>query len=153
MNRIRLSELNKDHLKNIVVWRVIPDSLEEADAELEPAELDADGEIGAKNEEVWCACSARFSNGTVHEGVAMCRGDSSDGPLLWSIWNGMRAVPLLLPPAPPAVLKVDGPERFAVEFGLMVGEVFPIEFAVIPQFETKPTKRKVILNIGGSTCP
>lgn len=124
-------------------------TLEDEDASLEPAYLNAKGEISADNEEVWCICSAKFSNGTTHKASSMCRGDSDEGPLLWSIWNGEKDVSLLLPPAPPPVLKVEGPEPFAAEFGLIISDVFPIEFSVIPAFEISPIKRKINLTING----
>lgn len=149
MNRITLSELTYDLLGKTNAWRVIMDTLEDEDASLEPAYLNAKGEIDADNEEVWCICSAKFSNGTTYKASSMCRGDSDEGPLLWSIWNGEKDVSLLLPPVPPPVLKVEGPEPFAAEFGLNTSEVFPIEFNVIPVFETSPTQRKVILTPNG----
>lgn len=145
MKRIYLSELSYDHLEEINAWRVIMDSLDDDDASLVPAFFNANGEITAQNEEVWCLCTATFHNGTTHNACAMCRGDSNDGPLLWTFWNGERDVSLQLPPSPPPVLKVDGPIPFAKAFGWEVSDVFPIQLEVVPKFEEYPAERKILL--------
>lgn len=151
MKRVKLSELNYDHFEEAGAWRVIPETLEEVDASLEPALLNSRGEVTRENEEVWCLCQASFSNGSAHRAAAMCRGDSGQGPLLWTIWNGVKDVSLQLPPAPPPVLKVDGPEPFCASFDLNIADVFPIRLVVIPRFEQKPNLRKVMLDTTGVT--
>lgn len=149
MNRVTLSTLTYEHLNEVNAWKVRMDTLEDDDVILEPAQFNASGELNKSNEEVWCLCSAKFSNGTTHQAAAMCRGDADEGPLLWSVWNGEKDISLQLPPSPPPVLKVDGPEPFAAAFGLELNEVFPIEFNVVPRFESEPCIRKVILSAQG----
>jgi hypothetical protein len=149
MKNITLGTLTYDHLNKVNAWQVKMDTLEDYDAELEPPQFNVSGEISVLNKEVWCLCSAKFSNGTTHQAAAMCRGDSDEGPLLWSIWNGEKDLSLQLPPSPPPVLKVDGPEPFSAAFGLEVNEVFPIELSVVARFEAEPSIRKVILSPQG----
>ena len=79
----------------------------------------------------------------------MCRGDSDEGPLLESVWNGEKDVRVLLPPAPPLVLAKSGPQVFAAEFGLSVKQVFPMRFHVVPRFATPPEGRAVTLDVSG----
>lgn len=150
MGRLKLSTLTYEDFEITNAWKVMMETINEDDVSLEPALVNSNGYISKKNEEVWCLCLAIFSNGLKYKATGMCRGDSSEGPLLWSIWNGLKDIPLILPPAPPFILKFDGPESFSKEFGLDISKVFPIEFNVIPHFETKPSKRIVILDTDGA---
>lgn len=110
---------------------------------LSPVEFDANGRIPASVGETWCLSKVLFSGGATHAGCAMCRGDSDTGPLAWSVWNGNRFVPLIMPPAPGSVLKKLGPERFSAVFHLDVSAVFPLKLIVLPKFVVPPEEREI----------
>ena len=97
--KINLSQLTNEHFYRCDSWRVVGDSLQDEDVALEPALKTPDGLITAINGEVWCFCKAIFSNGDEHIASALCRGDSDDGPLLCSVWNGKEDVPIFVPPS------------------------------------------------------
>lgn len=148
--KINLSQLTNEHFYKCDSWIVLEDSLqEEEDVSLEPAIKTPDGLIGATNGEVWCFCKAIFSNGDEHIGSALCRGDSDDGPLVCSVWNGKEDVPIFVPPAPEFVLEKDGPDIFCGKFGKQIQDVFPIIVEVIPCFENKPNTRRVMIYSDG----
>ena len=144
-----LYQLTYDELKQHTAWVAVGDYAEMEDPELSPVEFDAEGRIPGNVGEVWCLCAAVFFDGSEHLAIAMCRGDSADGPLLWSVWNGDKDVPLLLPPTPPFVLARQGPEVFATKFGTNVANVFPLTIEVVPRFAVKPEIRTVKLGISG----
>ncbi len=145
---IYLSELTNEHLIKCDSWKVFEESLDEEDVILEPAIKTQDGLVAASNREVWCFCKAIFANGDEHFASAMCRGDSDDGPLLCSVWNGKVDVRILVPAAPSFVLEKEGPIFFCKEFGKEIEDVFPIIFNVIPLFETNPTIRWIKIDSG-----
>lgn len=145
----KLSQLKNEDLINYNAWETVVESLDDEDISLVPVDLDKNGRISATLGEVWCLCRAIFKNGNENLASAMCRADSSDGPLLHSIWNGRENIRLILPPAPPFVLAKEGPEIFAKKFNLTVNDIFPIVFEVIPRFVTEPEVRKVKLDITG----
>jgi hypothetical protein len=143
-----LGQITDDDFRQHPAWAVVG-GYEAEDLELSPVEFDSNGRIPSSVGEVWCLCTAVFANGSEYLASAMCRGDSSEGPLLWEVSNGKRAVPLLLPPAPPFVLDREGPTVFAAQFGLSVNDVFPLTLKVVPCFATKPEKRSVKLGTSG----
>jgi len=143
-----LSQLTDDDLARKLAW-VVVGGYEAEELELSPAELDSKGRIPGNIGEVWCLCTAVFANETEHTACAMCRGDSEDGPLLWSVSNGKESVPLLLPPAPPFVLAREGPEVFAAKFGMRLKDVFPLTVQVVPRFAVEPETRIVKLGTSG----
>lgn len=144
-----LSRLTYDHLTDSPAWRAIGDYANADDQTLEAIRYAGCRPIPASVQEVWCLCIAKFANGSEHSACAMCRGDSADGPLAWSVWNGEEDVPVIVPPAPPPVLEIDGPGVFASRFALSVQEVFPIVFEVVPRFVVRPEKRAAILDVAG----
>jgi hypothetical protein len=147
--KIRLSQLTNEYLKTNSAWETIVETIDEEDVQLTPVEFDQKGRIPIHLGEVWCLCRAIFANETEYIASAMCRGDSSDGPLLWSVWNGSEDVRLMLPPAPSFVLEKEGPECFANKFNLSIKDVFPILFEVIPRFESAPEIRRIKLGFSG----
>ena len=150
MNKIKtLSQLSYDDFKNNPAWESIGDYTEDEDTQLAPVKFDEEGRIPKYLKEVWCLCITVFANKTEHMSTAMCRGDSSDGPLLWSVWNGCEYVPLLLPPAPPHVLAKKGPDFFSNKFNLKKEEVFPLTIKVVPHFASSPEIRSIKLEISG----
>jgi hypothetical protein len=144
-----LSQLQNEDLKKYIAWETVVESIDDDDISLMPADLDKDGRIPESLGEVWCLCRAIFKNGSEYIASAMCRGDSSDGPLLYSVWNGNENIRLILPPAPPFVLEKEGPESFAKKFNLNINDIFPIIFEVVPRFVTKPEIRRLKLDISG----
>jgi len=144
-----ISQLNNDDLIKYKAWETVTETIDDEEVMLTPAVLRSDGKIPASCGEVWCLCKATFANKSEHIALALCRGDANEGPLLWTVWNGEKDVSLMFPPAPQFVLDVEGPEGFAESFSLQTEDVFPIDFEVIPRFETPKAVRKVILNISG----
>ena len=144
-----LSRLTYDDFARSPAWRAVGDYANDEDKTLEPVTLGSAGVIPEHVEEVWCLCVATFADGSEHQACAMCRGDSADGPLVWSVWNGEKDVPVILPPAPPDVLKLDGPDAFAAGFGLSLEEVFPVRLKVVPTFASEPSMRRVVLDSSG----
>ena len=132
-----LGQLTEDDLVRHVAW-VVVGGYEAEYLELSPVQLDSTGRIPGNTGEVWCLCTAVFANETEHVACAMCRGDSADGPLLWSVSNGKESVPLLLPPAPDFVLAREGPEAFAEKFGMRLEDVFPLTIRAVPRFVVEP---------------
>jgi len=147
--RKTLSQLSYGDFKKSPVWLAVGDFANDDDAFLEPAQLDGEGRVPSGTKEVWCLCRATFSNGVEHLAAAMCRGDSCDGPLLWTVWNGSEDIPLYVPPAPPPVIQKRGPRVFAERFGLGLLDVFPITIDVVARFEEWPEKRSVKVDIEG----
>lgn len=143
-----LSQLTDDDLKQHPAW-VVVGGYEAEDLELSPVEFDSNGRIPSNVGEVWCLCTATFANGNQYMASAMCRGDCTEGPLLWEVSNGKQTVPLLLPPAPPFVLDQEGPEAFSTQFDLSVDDVFPLIIEVAPRFAIEPEKRSVKLGTSG----
>ena len=150
MELIKLSELNDDLLQKFDSWRVLEETYDYEDVSLSPAYKNNNGEISNKNGEVWCLSKAIFANGEEHKASSMCRGDSNQGPLLWSVWNNTKRINLLLPPAPDFVLKKEGPIKFCAEFNKPPGEVFPIRFEIIPKFQIEPNLRIVAIYQDGT---
>jgi hypothetical protein len=58
-------------------------------------------------------------------------------------------VPLIVPPAPPQVLELDGPAVFARAFGKCIEAVFPLEIKLTVEFEMEPRRRSVIIGSEG----
>jgi len=85
-----------------------------------------------------------FACGEENLASGVCRGDSSDGPLLLSVFNGVEDVTLIKPPAPDFVLQAQGPEQFSKRFDKKPNEVFPLTIKVIPQFQ-KSRKTDMLL--------
>jgi hypothetical protein len=141
--------LTYDDLKEIPAWVAVGDYAQVEDAELEPVEFDEDGTVPARIGEVWCLCNAVFADGSEHLASAMCRGDSSDGPLLWTVWNGTEDVPLFLPPAPPPVLAKRGPEAFSAKFNADMHAVFPLKITAVARFAVSPEERSVRVDVAG----
>ena len=144
-----LSKLTYDDLKSFPAWAAMGNYAEDEDATLEPVQLDSEGRIPSDLEEIWCLCTACFADGSERLAAAMCRADSSDGPLLWSVWNGADDVPLFLPPTPPSVLSKKGPDVFAASFGMKTSDVFPVRMKVVARFATAPEERSVDLSVAG----
>jgi hypothetical protein len=144
----RLSELNIGSFANNDSWMIAEESIEDNDVLLKPA-YKIKGRVSKKNGEVWCLSKALFSNGEIYSASSMCRGDSDQGPLLWSVWNGEKYVALIVPPAPDFVLESEGPIAFCNEFARNPEDVFPISFEVVPLFEIEPHKRSLLIGIKG----
>jgi hypothetical protein len=142
-----LGKLFYEQLEKIPAWRVIPETIDEVDVELEPATFDNVGLIETMNGEVWCLCKATFSNGDEHKASAMYRGDANEGPFFLSVFNGSEGIPLIMPPAPTFVLGTEFPEAFCKKFNKAIQEVFPIFFSVIPKFKTEPQYRSILINL------
>lgn len=123
--------------------------IEEGDKVLVPAELTSDGAVSERVGEVWCRSTCRFANGEHHRATAMFRGDGPEGPVAWTITNDGQELPLLVPPAPLAVLKLDGPEPFSKAFGLALSDVFPLVIACDVRFATAPHERSVFVSAEG----
>ena len=153
MQQIKLAELTIPLLQEHDSWAVIPQSLDEEDALLVPAEKDESGLIPKTVGELWCRCKVTFFNKERHTAVSMCRGDADENPILWAFWNNQEFVNLLLPPAPDFVLEVEGPDNFCRQFGLPAAEIFPILFEVEPEFQTEPQKRIVLIYADGNILP
>lgn len=147
--RTTLSRLSYKDLSDSPAWAAVGDYAEAEDAELEPVRLDAQGRIPSDGEEIWCLCSAMFADASEHLATAMCRGDSSDGPLLWGVWNGAENVPLLLPPSPDFVLSKCGPRVFTEKFNSNLAAVFPLVIKVAVPFVMSPEERYAKLGVTG----
>lgn len=146
--KTRLSKLNFDHLKISPAWISVGDYANDVDKSLS-ALKDPSKPVPSIVEEVWVLCEATFADGSKHPGIAMCRGDSNLGPLLWTIWNGSENISLYLPPAPKHVIDVRGPRYFCQKFTKQEDDVFPIRIEVVPEFEIPPKKRKISLRVDG----
>ncbi len=144
-----LSQLTNEDLRRYSAWEATGDYAEDVDAKLTPVKFDDDGRVPVELEEVWCMCIATFSDGSEHMASSMCRGDSSDGPLLCTVWNGSDNVELLVPPAPPHVLEKHGPDYFSAKFNMKKGAIFPLTIKVVPRFTTKPEIRSAIFEETG----
>ena len=148
MTRTSLATLRHADLDRYAAWAVTGDVVDGAEI-LEPVTTFVNGKLPSHLGEVWCRSQCRFSDGSLHRACALYRGDSSDGPLAWSVFNGSVDVPLVLPPAPAEVLAVDGPERLASSFGRAIADVFPLEIAAACLFQTPPETRSVIIDASG----
>ena len=149
MEIIKLDELSIEKLKKIDAWKIVEESYKDYDYLITPADKTNKGEVSKRNGQVWCLSHAFFFNEEQHIACTMCRGDSKDGPLLWSVWNGNKFVTLMVPPAPDFVLEVEGPINFCKEFKRPLNKVFPIKFEAQPSFEIKPHKRIVTITADG----
>lgn len=147
IDQLKLSELTNIHLEEIKAWRVLEDTIEEEDVTLSPAYFTKEGLISKRNGMVWCLCKSIFANGEEFKGVSMCRGDSDEGPLLLSVWNGHDYIRIIMPPAPLFVLNEEGPEMFSTKFDRKLSDIFPMKFEVVLNFEIEPYKRRLVLNI------
>lgn len=148
MSTKTLGTLTYRDLDEHVAWEATGD-IADGDELLLPATLTTEGLVPASVGEVWCRSRCRFSNGSTHRACALYKGDSEDGPLVWSVFNGSVDVRLILPPAPDDILAIDGPERFAASFGLTLAEVFPVEISAECTFETPPTRRSIVVYSSG----
>ena len=117
---VKLSTVTNEDFARVPAWQVGGDVLEDEDPELVPAARSDDGKLSRSIGEVWCLADAIFSDGSRLPSIALCRGDSSDGPMLWQVWDGRQYIPLVVPPAPDFVLDVDGPIPFSGKFGRTV---------------------------------
>jgi hypothetical protein len=145
---ITLSRLSYEDLKRCNAWKTTGD-IDSEDCQLGEVVFDKDGNIPASIGEVWCLCSTIFADHSIHQATSLCRGDGADGPLLWSVWNGEVDVPILLPPAPPEVLQVQGPEVIATSFNRSISDIFPLTIVVVPQFAVAPHIRSIRLGVEG----
>lgn len=150
---MRLSELTYDDLAKVHVWAIAAGSEDDEDATLSPVSLTDSGLVPSSVGEVWCLCVARFADGSEHKATAMCRGDSSDGPLLWTVSTGAEDVSLVVPPAPDLVLSKQGPAPFASKFGRTRGQVFPLTIEAITGFTMDPRRRQVTIGADGVLEP
>jgi len=140
-----LGSLTHEDLARSPAWEATGEVVD-GDGVLVPVLLDPSGRVPTGVGEVWCRSRCRFANGGEHPACAMYRGDSEEGPLAWTVWNGDRDVPLLLPPAPPHVLALDGPEAFARAFHLSLDAVFPLTIESDCDFEEPPRRRRVLVD-------
>ncbi|HEV2480293.1 MAG TPA: hypothetical protein VGS79_11535 [Puia sp.] len=150
MAPIKLSDLSISDFRKVDAWKVIESSYEEEELRLVPADKNERGNLLRKNGEVWCLTKATFSNGAVHDAVCMSRADAAEVPLSRSVWNGEKYVPLFVPPAPGFVLKTHGPKPFSKEFNERLENVFPIDFEIVPRFETAPAIRRIVIGVKGA---
>jgi len=144
---VTLSNLTYKDFERWQAWRVIENTYQDEDISLQPARLDELGLIDKRNGEVWCLCKAVFACGEKHKASGMCRGDSSDGPFLLTISNGVEDVTLIQPPAPDFVLQAEGAEQFSKRFDKKLNEVFPLTIKVIPHFQLEPKERYVVIGL------
>lgn len=160
MEIIKLEELSTEQLMRIDAWQIVeelgegdgiitPKILEDYEGLITPADKDKDGLISRDIGGVWCLTYAIFANGDKHIACSLCEGDSDEGPICWSVWNGVDFVVLMVPPAPDFVLEVDGPDHFCSDFGKSIHDVFPLTFEVVPLFQNKPHQRKVVIQPDG----
>lgn len=145
-----LDELSNDLLAAHPVWCGTGIESDDGLQYYTPLRLTPDGLVPSSVGEVFCLSNCRFSDGTNHLACSMCRGDSPEGPLLWTVWDGEKDSRLILPPAPDFVLAQEGPEAFAAAFGLPLAAVFPAIFEVVPEFATAPRRRRVKLTHVGA---
>lgn len=125
------------------------DSWQDEDEGLVPVKFTADGRVPSNVRLAWCLAVATFADGSRHEACAACWGDSEEGPLLPTVFNGKEDVPLMVPPAPDFVLKEEGPEVFAAKFGSTVERVFPVRLEVVPRFASTPQRRHALHAVSG----
>jgi hypothetical protein len=144
-----LQTLTYEDLQRYPAWLTREDTLGEEDAVLLPVVLTADGDVPAERGIVWCLAKATFASGAAHHATAAIWPAGTEGPLLPSVWNGARFVPLFVPPAPDFVLAKDGPGAFASAFGLNVTEVFPLKLEVVPSFAIAPRSRAAVYAVEG----
>lgn len=142
---ITIADLGLDDFQRCSAWRWRGTYDDRGNEILAPVQFDTKGHIPASAGEVWCLSTVQFSGGSTHAGCAMCRGDSNVGPLAWSVWNGSRFVPLMLPPAPVRVLEKLGPEKFSSAFDMNTAAVFPLKLKVLPKFVVLPEERMIYL--------
>ena len=147
LKKLLLGQMTYGDLSRIPAWEATGE-VEDGDRVLIPAKT-VNGLIDASVGEVWSLATCRFSNGEEHKACVMCRGDNADGPLGWTVWNGSRDVPLIVPPAPLPVLKLDGPESFARAFGKRLDQVFPLKIEAESRFVTPPSRRAVCVDSMG----
>src|SRR5437763_13600232 len=125
ITRTTLGQLSDEELSLHVAWEATGE-VEDGDKVLIPATTDHVGRVASTVGEVWCRSVCCFLNGEQHPACAMYRGDGPEGPLAWSVTNNDgEEVRLIVPPAPPVVLEIDGPIAFARNFGHKVEEIFP----------------------------
>lgn len=148
MVRTTLGKLSDEALALHPAWEATGE-IDEGDQVLVPALLTADGRVASSVGEVWCRSSCRFADGEVHRACAMYRGDGHLGPLGWTVSSGDAEVPLIVPPAPPSVLAMEGPTVFSQAFNKKVDEVFPLEITSDVEFEKAPHCRSVIIGTEG----
>lgn len=148
--RVTLDLLTNDLLIQYPVWGETGELNDDGERFYTPVRLTKKVLVPCEVSEVFCLSKCHFANGTSHLACAMCRGDSPEGPLLWTIWNGQKDVRLILPPAPDFVLQKEGPEAFASAFGLPLAAVFPAIFEVVPEFATAPRRRRAKLTPSGA---
>lgn len=146
--RTTLGKLSDEELAMHPAWEATGE-VDEDDQVLVPSLLTTDGRIASSVGEVWCRSWCRFANGEVHRACAMYRGDGDLGPLGWTISSGNAEVPLIVPPAPPPILEMEGPAVFARAFNRSVEEVFPLEITSDVEFEMVPHRRSVIVGTEG----
>jgi len=146
---MKLSTLTYEDLAEVQVWSTPAGSEEEEDATLSPVSLTRDGLVPSNVGEVWCLCTAWFADGSQHRATAMCRGDSGDGPLLWTVSAGSEDVPLLVSPSPAFVLARQGPTFFAARFGKSLEQVFPLTIEAATRFAVEPQRRRVCIGADG----
>lgn len=146
MNIVKtLSQLTCDDLKKYPTWQSIGNYAEDEDAQIKPLILNDLDKIPLTIEEIWCLCEAIFADNSKHLAVAMCRGDSSDGPLLCSVWNGIEFVPLFFPPAPTIVLEKKGDNYFSIKFNIQKNKIYPLRINVLSRFESNPEIRTLTI--------
>jgi hypothetical protein len=150
---MRRSELTASKFRETPAWHVVGDPLLDDDPEVAPAPLTSAGTISMGAKEVWCLVQARFADGTLLDGVALCRGDSPEGPLLWQFFGEGELISLFVPPAPDFVLEEDGPEAFARRFSRPVSAIFPLTVVVQARFERAPVRRAVEIAPDGTLTP
>lgn len=143
------ADLSYGDLQVCPAWRSTGTCDERGNQVLKPVRLGADGSIPASVEEVWCLCKCRFADATEHGACSSCDGDTSEGPLAWSVWNGDEFIPIIVPPAPDFVLEKEGPIAFCRAFNLESQAVFPLEIEVVPAFEIAPHRRSVLIDSSG----
>jgi hypothetical protein len=146
--RTTLGMLSDDELELHPAWEATGE-VEEGDKVLVPARMTGDGRVDPTVGEVWCRSVCTFANGDVHQACAMYRGDRAEGPLAWTISKNGNELPLLVPPAPPAVLELDGPVPFAKAFNLSLNDIFPLEIKATVKFVTLPADRSVEIGVEG----
>lgn len=148
MVRTTLGKLSDKELEAHPAWEATGE-LDDGDQVLVPALLTADGRVASSMGEVWCRSICRFADGEIHSACAMYRGDSELGPLGWTVSSGVGEIPLIVPPAPPPVLVMEGPVVFAQAFMKSIEEVFPLEITSAVEFEMAPCRRSVIIGSEG----
>ncbi len=149
MKVVLLSQLTDELLQFCNAWVALDDSHKDDEMKLTPALITDNGLISMDNGEVWCLCEATFNNNMQQIAVCMCRSETRGKPVLWSVFHDGRSYPVMVPPAPDFVLTSDGPAVLSKKFDLTIEDVFPITIEVIPEFETRPHRRKVKIFANG----